>query len=434
MLEVELLALDAMAARGEVPQEAVDHIRRTARFDVDRIDTLERTLKHDVIAFLTAVGENVGPEARYIHKGMTSSDVLDTAFSLQLRDAGRLLLASLDRVMAAVRTQALTHRLTLCMGRSHGIHAEPTTFGLKLAVWYDELSRHRMRLLAAIDDISVGMISGAVGTFAFVHPEIEESVCRALGLKPEAASTQIISRDRHAHFFSTLALIASSIEKFATEIRHLQRTEVLEAEEPFTSGQKGSSAMPHKRNPILSENLTGCARLMRSYAIAAQENIALWHERDISHSSVERVIGPDATILLHFMLHRFAGLMEGLVVYPENMQANLERLGGIFYSQRVLLYLVDRGFSREDAYSRVQEAAMRVWQGEGPLRAQLEASPELQPHLSSEVLDSLFDPKAYIQHVDVVFGRVFGPAALHPSAATTRPSAPSTQQPPHTRE
>jgi len=412
MLEVELVALEVMAERGEVPLEAARHARRTARFDVARVDELEKTLKHDVIAFLTNVGEYVGPDARFIHKGMTSSDVLDTAFSLQLQAAGKLLLEALERSMAAVKGQALTHRMTLCMGRSHGIHAEPTTFGLKLATWYAELDRNRVRLAHALESVRTGMISGAVGTFAFVHPEVEARVCERLGLLPEPVSTQVIPRDRHAELFNAMALLGTSLERFAVEIRHLQRTEVLEAEEPFTAGQKGSSAMPHKRNPILSENLTGCARLMRSYAQAALENVVLWHERDISHSSVERVIAPDATILLHFMLHRFAGMVEKLVVYPENMQRNLMQLHSIFYSQKVLLALVEKGLSREDAYALTQTAAMRVWAGEGDLKSLLCQSEQVTNRLTPTELEFLFDPAAYVQHVDVVFARVFGPDAV----------------------
>lgn len=416
MLEVELVALEGMAALGEVPQEVVAHCRKTARFDVDRIEVLEKTLKHDVIAFLTSVGENVGPEARYIHKGMTSSDVLDTAFSLQLKAAGVLLLEGLDRSLQAVKQQALEHKWTVCMGRSHGIHAEPTTFGLKLASWYAELSRNRERLVRALEGVRTGMISGAVGTFAFVHPDVEAYVCQKLGLEPEPVSSQVIPRDRHAEFFNAMALLATSIERFAVEIRHLQRTEVLEAEEPFTVGQKGSSAMPHKRNPILSENLTGCARLMRGYAQAALENVPLWHERDISHSSVERVIAPDATILLHFMLHRFAGMVRGLVVYPENMQKNLDRLHGIFYSQKVLLALVEKGMSREDAYALTQEAAMKVWEGEGTLQALLQRDDRVRALLSETVLASLFDPKGYVAHVDRIFARVFGTPEIQSAA------------------
>lgn len=407
MLEVELVALEGMAKRGEVPSEAVEHCRKTARFDLARIDELEKTLKHDVLAFLTNVSEYTGPEGRFLHKGMTSSDVLDTAFALQLREAGLLMLAGVDRALRALQRQAEAHRLTLCMGRSHGIHAEPTTFGLKLAGFYAELARNKQRLQAALESVRTGMISGAVGTFAFVHPDVEAYVCEKLGLRPEPVSTQVIPRDRHAELFNAMALLATGLERFAVEMRHLQRTEVLEAEEPFTAGQKGSSAMPHKRNPILSENLTGAARLMRSYAQAALENVVLWHERDISHSSVERLIAPDATILLHFMLHRFAGMVERMVVYPENMQRNLDQLGGIFFSQKVLLALVERGMTREDAYALTQRCAMRVWAGEGELRQHLQADPEVSAHLSGAELDAVLDPQAYVAHVDSVFRRVF---------------------------
>lgn len=407
MLEVELVALEGMAKRGEVPLEAVEHCRKTARFELERIDELEKTLKHDVLAFLTNISEHTGPEGRFLHKGMTSSDVLDTAFALQLQEAGRLILAGVDRALAALRRRAEEHRLTLCMGRSHGIHAEPTTFGLKLAGFYAELERNKVRLQAALESVRTGMISGAVGTFAFVHPDVEAYVCEKLGLRPEPVSTQVIPRDRHAELFNAMALLATGLERFAVELRHLQRTEVLEAEEPFTAGQKGSSAMPHKRNPILSENLTGAARLMRSYAQAALENVVLWHERDISHSSVERVIAPDATILLHFMLHRFAGMVERLVIYPEHMQRNLHQLGGIFFSQKVMLALVEQGMTREDAYALTQRCAMNVWAGHGDLRSQLEADPAVTSRLNPVMLDALLDPQAYVAHVDTVFARVF---------------------------
>ncbi|MCK6526152.1 adenylosuccinate lyase [Myxococcota bacterium] len=411
MLEVEVLAVEAMAARGEVPLEAASAVRERADFDLDRVHELDRELKHDVIAFLTAVAEKVGEPARFVHKGMTSSDVLDTAFAVQLVRAGELILTGVDRVMAAVRARAFEHKDTVCIGRSHGIHAEPTTFGLKLAGWYDELSRHRARIVGAVRDVAVGKLSGAVGTYAFVHPDVEARVCAALGLAPAKAATQVVSRDLHAAYFTALALLASSVEKFAVEVRHLQRTEVLEAEEPFTPGQKGSSAMPHKRNPILSENLTGLARLVRSYSIAAMEDVALWHERDISHSSVERVIAPDATILVDFMLHRLGGLVEGLVVYPENMRRNLGLLGGIFYSQRVLLALVEKGASREDAYRAVQAAAMRVWAERVPFRQAIEEDPALAGRFEPPELDALFDPSAYVAHRDEVFRRVFDGAS-----------------------
>jgi len=408
MLEVELLACEAMAELGQVPEEAARVCRERAAFDIDRVNELEKTLKHDVIAFLTAVTENIGDQGRFLHKGMTSSDVLDTSTAVQFKEAGELLLAELRRVQASVKVRALEHKDTQCIGRSHGIHAEPTTFGLKLAGWYDELVRAEKRLEAAVGEMRVGMISGAVGTFAFIDPRVEESVCERLDLQPSAVGSQVIPRDRHAAFFAALALLASSIERFAVEVRHLQRTEVLEAEERFTKGQKGSSAMPHKRNPILSENLTGLARLVRSYALPAMENIALWHERDISHSSVERVIGPDATIAMHFMLGRFATVIEGLVVYPDNMRRNLEMLGGIHYSQRLMLALIDTDLSREDAYGLVQAHAMRVWQGEGTLRDLIEADTKLSSRLGPERIETVFEPDAFVRHRDLIFKRVFG--------------------------
>ncbi len=407
MLEIEILAVEAMAERGEIPLEAARRVREKGDFDLPRVHELDRILKHDVIAFLTAVSEKVGESSRFIHKGMTSSDVLDTALAVQIRDAGALILLGIDEVMEAISVRAHEHKDTLCIGRSHGIHAEPTTFGLKLAVWYGEMQRHRTRLEAAIRDVAVGKLSGAVGTFAFIHPEVEERVCARLGLQPEPAATQVVQRDRHAAWFSALALLASSIEKFAVEIRHLQRTEVLEAEEPFSAEQKGSSAMPHKRNPILSENLTGLARLVRSYSLAAMEDVALWHERDISHSSVERVIAPDAAILVDFMLHRLGGLVRGWVIHPRQMKANLELLGGIFFSQRVLLALVDKGSSREDAYRKVQAAAMRVWEERIPFRQAIQEDEQVSPLFTAGELDSLFDPAAFVAHRDILFERVF---------------------------
>jgi len=408
MLEIELLACEAMAELGEVPVEAARICRERAAFDIDRINELEKTLKHDVIAFLTAVNENIGEHGRFLHKGMTSSDVLDTATAVQFKEAGELILEELHRVREIVKRRALEHKDTQCIGRSHGIHAEPTTFGLKLAGWYDELGRAQERVKAAVAEMSVGMISGAVGTFAFVDPRVEESVCERLGLQPLPVGSQVIPRDRHAAFFNALALLASSIERFAVEVRHLQRTEVLEVEERFTKGQKGSSAMPHKRNPILSENLTGMARLVRSYAFPAMENVALWHERDISHSSVERVIAPDATIATHFMLVRFASVIDGLVVYPENMSRNLNLLGGIHYSQRLMLALIDTGLSREDAYAAVQEHAMRVWRGEGTLRDLIEADTALSSRLDPQRIANIFEADAFVRHRDLIFGRVFG--------------------------
>jgi adenylosuccinate lyase len=409
MLEIELLACEAMASLGQVPADAAAACRDRARVPaVSRVLEIEATVKHDVIAFLTAVGEIVGPEARFLHKGMTSSDVLDTATAVQYRDAGRLLVQELDGALAALKARAIEHRDTICIGRSHGIHAEPTTFGWKLAGFYDELTRGRQRLLAAIEDMSVGMLSGAVGTYAFIDPRVEEYVCERLGLTPVPVCTQVIPRDRHAAFFTAMALIASSLERAAVEIRHLQRTEVREVEERFTKGQKGSSAMPHKRNPILTENLTGLCRLVRGYCIPAMEDVALWHERDISHSSVERMIGPDATVTLHFALHRFRGVIEGLVVYPENMRKNLDLLGGVHFSQRLMLALVEAGMTREDAYLVIQRNAMEVWAGAGALRDLVGADADVTSRLDPQQIESVFDEAAFVRNVGVVFSRVFG--------------------------
>ncbi len=408
MLEVELLACEAMEARGEVPPGTAATCRERARFEPARVDEIEKTVKHDVIAFLTNVNEHIGEPGRHLHKGMTSSDVLDTALAVQLKTAGELILAELDLVLAALRARAEEHVDTICIGRSHGVHAEPTTFGWKLAILWDELRRGRERLVHANRDIAVGKISGAVGTFAHVHPEVEAHVCARLGLAPAPASNQVVQRDRHAFYFAVLALLATSIEKIAVEIRHLQRTEVLEAEEPFTPGQKGSSAMPHKRNPILSENLTGLARLMRGYADAAMENVALWHERDISHSSVERVIGPDATVTMHFMLRRLKALVRGLVVYPEHMRRNLEKSGGIYFSQRVLLALVESGLSREEAYARVQRSAMLTWSEGGWLPDRLAADPEVGGVLGAATVSELCNLGWYVRHAREVQARVFG--------------------------
>ena len=409
--EIEAHAARAMADLGIIPKEAADAIWEkgsSAKFDVARIDEIERVTKHDVIAFLTHLAEHVGPDARFVHQGMTSSDVLDTCFNVQLVRAADILLADLDRVLAALKKRAFEHKNTVTIGRSHGIHAEPTTFGLKLAYAYAEFSRARQRLENARAEVATCAISGAVGTFANVDPRVEEYVAEQLGLTPEPVSTQIIPRDRHAMYFATLAVIASSIERLAIEIRHLQRTEVLEAEEYFSEGQKGSSAMPHKRNPVLTENLTGLARMVRAYALPAMENVALWHERDISHSSVERMIGPDATVTLDFALNRLAGVIENLVVYPENMQKNLDRLGGLIHSQRVLLALTQAGVSREDAYGLVQRNAMPVWRGEGDFLSLLAADPEVSAKLSREELEKLFDLGYHTKHVDTIFKRVFG--------------------------
>ena len=409
MFEIEAHAADKMAELGVIPREAARVIwekGRNAVWNPDRIDEIEREVKHDVIAFLTHVTEVVGPEARFLHQGMTSSDVNDTTLAVQLVRATDLLLEDVDLVLAALKRRAFEHRMTPCVGRSHGIHAEPTTFGLKLAGHYAEFQRAKERLAMAKFEIATCAISGAVGTFANVAPEVEAYVADKLGLAVEPVSTQVIPRDRHAAYFAALAVVASSIERLAVEIRHLQRTEVLEAEEPFDPGQKGSSAMPHKRNPILTENLTGLARLVRSAVTPAMENVALWHERDISHSSVERGICPDATVHLDFALRRLAGVVERLVVYPENMAKNLDRLGGLVHSQRVLLALTQKGLSREASYAAVQRNAMKVWRGEGDFLGFLKADPEVT--LSDAELEPLFDLGYHFKHVDTVFARVFG--------------------------
>jgi adenylosuccinate lyase len=409
--EIEAHAASAMAELGLIPEEAARTIWEKgseAHLDVARIDAIEREVKHDVIAFLTHLGEHIGPEARFLHLGLTSSDILDTAFNVQLVRAADLIDADLDKLLAALKRRALEHKLTPTIGRSHGIHAEPTTFGLKLAYAYAEFARAKERLACAREEVGTCAISGAVGTFANVDPRVEAHVADKMGLRPEPVSTQVIPRDRHAMYFATLAVIASSLERLAVEVRHLQRTEVLEAEEHFSAGQKGSSAMPHKRNPVLSENITGLARMVRAYALPALENVALWHERDISHSSVERMIGPDATVTLDFALHRMAGIVENLVVYPESMARNLDRLGGLAHSQRVLLALVDKGRSREDAYRAVQRNAMRVWQEGGDFLALLKADPEVSAVLSATDLEALFDLGYHTKHVDDIFARVFG--------------------------
>ena len=409
--EIEAYAAQAQAELGVIPKEAADVIWEKgskAEFDVARIDEIEREVKHDVIAFLTHLSEIVGPEARFVHQGMTSSDVLDTCLSVQLTRAADILLEDLDAVLAALKKRAFEHRDTVCMGRSHGIHAEPATFGVKLATFYAEFSRAKRRMQAAREEIATCAISGAVGTFANIDPYVEEYVAKKLGLRPEPVSTQVIPRDRHAAFFSALAVIASSMERLAVEIRHLQRTEVLEAEEYFSPGQKGSSAMPHKRNPILTENLTGLARLVRMAAIPALENVALWHERDISHSSVERGIAPDATVTLDFALRRLAGVVDKLVVYPENMEKNLNRLGGLIHSQRVLLALTQAGMSREDAYRAVQRNAMPVWRGEGDFLPLLKADEEVKKYLQDSDLEALFDLGYHTRNVGAIFNRVFG--------------------------
>jgi adenylosuccinate lyase len=422
--EIEAHAATAMAELGIIPKAAAKVIwdkGSTATFDVARIEEIEREVKHDVIAFLTHLAEHVGPEARYVHAGLTSSDVLDTCFNLQLVRAADLLLADLDQLLAALRRRAFEHKHTLTVGRSHGIHAEPTTFGVKLAYAWAEFARAHERMLLARSEVATCAISGAVGTFANVDPRVEAYVADKLGLRPEPVSTQIIPRDRHAMYFATLAVIASSLERLAVEIRHLQRTEVLEAEEYFAPAQKGSSAMPHKRNPVLSENITGLARMVRSYALPAMENVALWHERDISHSSVERMIGPDATVTLDFALHRMTGVIDRLVVYPDNMRLNLQRLGGLVQSQRVLIALTQKGVAREDAYRLVQRNAMRVWQGAGDFLNLLKADPDVSKALSASELEALFDLDFHTKHVNVIFARVFGAADATTSPAPGAP-------------
>ncbi|MEM6680334.1 MAG: adenylosuccinate lyase [Pseudomonadota bacterium] len=408
--EIEAHAADAQAALGVIPKEAAEAVwtARDVTFDIERIDAIEREVKHDVIAFLTHLAEHVGEPARFVHQGMTSSDVLDACFNLQLVRASDILLTDIDALLEALRNRAFEHKDTVCIGRSHGIHAEPLTFGLKLAGYHAEFQRARLRLQAAKQEIGTCAISGAVGTFANIHPSVEEHVARELGLEPEPVSTQVIPRDRHAMFFATLGVIASSVERLATEVRHLQRTEVLEAEEYFAPGQKGSSAMPHKRNPVLTENLTGLARLVRAYAIPAMENVALWHERDISHSSVERNIGPDATVTLDFALARLTGVVRNLVVYPDAMTTNLERTHGLVHSQRILLALTQAGVSREDAYRLVQRNAMRVWQEGVDFQAQLEGDEEVVAALGHEGIAQHFDLAYHTAQVDTIFTRVFG--------------------------
>src|SRR4051812_37919855 len=410
--DVELAALEGMVEAGIAPKEALVECRKNAGDftdqDVAQIDEIEKTTKHDVIAFLTFMEQRIGPAARWLHLGMTSSDVLDTALGMTLRDAGRRILEGLERAQEAVKRRALEHRRTPMIGRSHGIHAEPITFGLKLAIWYDELRRHSARMGRAVETVAVGKVSGAVGTFAHLPPYVEAHACKKLGLAPAPASSQVIQRDRHAEFFNALAVCGASIEKFAVEIRHLQRTEVREAEEPFTQGQKGSSAMPHKRNPILSENLAGLARLLRGYAVTAMEDVALWHERDISHSSAERVIAPDATIVLDFMLHRFAGLMENLRVYPERMAQNVELLGGVVNSQRLLLELARKGMDRQAAYVIVQRNAMRMYEEGVGFREALLQDAELLTRMTPAEIEDCFSAGYHVRHVDDVFRRVFG--------------------------
>jgi adenylosuccinate lyase len=406
--EIEAHACDALASQGIIPKSAAAAIWKKGGFDVARIDEIERTTRHDVIAFLTSVAEHVGPDARFLHQGMTSSDVLDTCLSVQLKEASDILIADLDALLKVLRRRAHETKDMVCVGRSHGIHAEPTTFGIKLARFYAEFFRARERLLAARKDIAICAVSGAVGTFANIAPFVEAYVAKKLGLTPEPVSSQVIPRDRHAAYFATLAVIAGSVENVATEIRHLQRTEVLEAEEYFSPGQKGSSAMPHKRNPVLSENLCGLARMVRAYALPALENVALWHERDISHSSVERMIGPDATVTLDFALTRLTGMMDKLVVYPENMQKNLDKLGGLIFSQRVLLALTQAGLSREESYALVQKNAMKVWEQGKDFLTELLADKQVTRALKPADIRKLFDTAYHTKHVDTIFKRVFG--------------------------
>jgi adenylosuccinate lyase len=406
-LEVELAVCEAWADLGEIPREALAVIREKAGFDAGRIDEIEKTVRHDVIAFLTSVAEKIGPESRFVHKGLTSSDVVDTSLSLLMREAADIILADLKALMEVVKAQAFRHRKTPCIGRSHGVHAEPMTFGLKYALWYEDLKRSVTRIENARKVISVGKTSGAVGTFSNLPPELEAVVCARLGLTPEPVATQVVQRDRHAEYMTSLALVAGIVEKIAVEIRHLQRTEVLEAEEPFAAGQKGSSAMPHKRNPVGSENLTGLARVVRSNALAALEDIALWHERDISHSSVERIIIPDSTILLDYMLNRLTGIVRDMHVYPERMLANMEKSYGLFNSQRTLLALTEKGLTREKAYELVQGNAMKSWAEKKDFKALLLADKEVAQYLSPAEIEEIFDLAYYLRHVDFIFDRVF---------------------------
>jgi len=406
-LKVEVLACEALAKKGEIPKSALKDIQTKSRFNVERIDEIEREVKHDVIAFLTCVAEHVGESARYMHMGMTSSDVLDTALAVQMKQSATLILKELKALKDVLEKQAKKHKLTPTIGRSHGIHAEPLTFGLKIANWYEEVNRNIDRLKRARQTIAYGQISGAVGTFACIDPDVEEYVCAKLGLKPAPVSSQVIQRDRHAEFFSTLAIIAGTIDKIATEIRHLQRTEVQEAEEFFSKGQKGSSAMPHKRNPVVSEQMSGLARVVRANALAAMENMPLWHERDISHSSVERVIGPDSTILIHYMLKKMTSMMDGLMVYPENMMRNLEQTGGLIFSQSVLLALVRKGITREEAYSLVQKNAMQSWTTGKDFLTLLKKDKDIKKLLSIAEIDKTFQLKTQFRNIDRIFKRVF---------------------------
>jgi adenylosuccinate lyase len=410
-LEVEVAACEAWSELGEIPKEAVRTIRKKARFDVERIEEIEKTVKHDVIAFLTSVAENVGQESRFIHKGLTSSDVVDTALSLLMKESAGMIMAGIKGMMEVLKTKASEYKSTPCMGRSHGVHAEPMTFGLKFALWYEDMKRNLGRMKRAREIISIGKLSGAVGTFSNIPPRIEEKVCRMLGLQPEPVATQVVQRDRHAEYLTTLAVIAASVEKIAVEVRHLQRTEVLEAEEPFEAGQKGSSAMPHKRNPVGSENLSGLARVVRANAVAGLEDIALWHERDISHSSVERIIIPDSSILVDYMLNRLTCILNGLLVYPEKMKENISRSYGLYNSQMVMLALTEKGLTREEAYAIVQKNAMRSWREKRDFKELLLKEKAVRQYLSAQEIDRIFDLRQYFTHVDYIFKRVFGKKA-----------------------
>ncbi|NKB82642.1 MAG: adenylosuccinate lyase [Nitrospirales bacterium] len=416
-LQVELAACEAMEQAGMVPRGVVTSVRRKVKLDPKRIAEIELVTKHDVIAFLESIAEQAGEKARFLHTGLTSSDILDTGLAIQLVQAVGIILEDLDELLQVLQNRAFEHRETIMVGRSHGIHGEPISFGLKIAVWFEEFKRHRRRIIAAGDDIAVGKLSGAMGTFAHLPPRIEQTVCAALGLRPAPVSTQIIQRDRHAAFLSALALLASSIENVATEIRHLQRTEVLEAEEYFSPGQKGSSAMPHKRNPVGSENLCGLARVVRSNSLASLENVALWHERDISHSSVERIIMPDSTILMDYMLVRLTKLIDNLVVYPDRMLKNLQATGGLVYSQRLLLALVDQGVERKAAYEAVQRNAMEAWQGHGNFQELVNNDPVIRKKLRAAQIEACFEPRSYLCHVNQIYRRVFGKSS---NQATTQ--------------
>jgi len=407
-LEVEIAACEAWAEIGEIPKASLKTIRRKARFDVDRIDEIEVTVKHDVIAFLTSVAENVGPDSRFIHKGLTSSDIVDTALSLLMKQASDILIRDIKELMEVLKGQAFKHKFIPCMGRSHGVHAEPMTFGLKFALWYEDMKRNLGRMMRAREVISVGKLSGAVGTFSNIPTVIEEKVCRRLGLRPEPIATQVIQRDRHAEYLSSLALVAASIEKISVEIRHLQRTEVLEAEEPFGAGQKGSSAMPHKRNPVSSENLSGLARVVKANAMAALENIALWHERDISHSSVERLIIPDSSILVDYMLTRVKDMLNGIQTYPERMKENITKSYGLYNSQKVMLALVAKGLTREEAYAIVQRNAMKSWKEKKEFKGLLLRDRDVRKYITPKMMDDIFDIKHYFRNVNYIFRRVFG--------------------------